>query len=284
MARPPRIEFPGAFYHVTSRGDGRGDVYLDDIDRQRFLEVLSEVVERFNWVCHAYCLMDNHYHLLIETPEGNLSLGMRQLNGVFTQRFNRRHQRVGHVFQGRYKAILLQEDAYLLELCRYIVLNPVRAQMVQQPDDWRWSSFAATAGIDPPPQWLSIKIILAAFSDDNKQAVLAYRRFVLQGIDKASPWSDLRHQIYLGDDGFVQAMQRKIAADADLREMPAGQTARLVLPLDSYLEVAGSRNEAIADAYRGGGRSMAQIADHFGLHYSSVSKIIKQFENSQFKT
>ena len=132
MARPLRIEFAGALYHVTSRGDRREDIYLDDGDRQLFLEVLEAVCERFNWEVHAYCLMSNHYHLLVETPDGNLSRGMRHLNGVYTQRFNRRHKKVGHVFQGRYKAILVQKENYLLELSRYIVLNPVRAGMVRE--------------------------------------------------------------------------------------------------------------------------------------------------------
>ena len=141
MARPLRIEFAGALYHVTSRGDGQEDIYLDDTDREIYLEVLAEVQHRFNWVIHAYCLMSNHYHLLIETPDSNLAKGMRHLNGVYTQRFNRRHKRVGHVFQGRYKAILVQKDNYLLELSRYIVLNPVRAQMVRSAKDWPWSSY-----------------------------------------------------------------------------------------------------------------------------------------------
>ena len=141
MARPLRIEFENALYHVTSRGDGQEDIYMDDEDRLDYLGVLAEVCERFNWVLQAYCLMSNHYHLLIETPDSNLSKGMRQLNGVYTQRFNRKHQRVGHVFQGRYKAILVEKDAYLLELARYMVLNPVRAQMVRSAKDWPWSSF-----------------------------------------------------------------------------------------------------------------------------------------------
>ncbi len=123
MARPLRIEFAGALYHVTSRGDGQEDIYLDDTDREIYLEVLADVQHRFNWAIHAYCLMSNHYHLLIETPDSNLAKGMRHLNGVYTQRFNRRHKRVGHVFQGRYKAILVQKDNYLLELARYIVLR-----------------------------------------------------------------------------------------------------------------------------------------------------------------
>ena len=140
MARPLRLEFGGALYHVTARGDGRDDVFLADGDRRVFIEGLAEVWERFNWTVHAYCLMSNHYHLLVETPDANLSRGMRQLNGVYTQRFNRTYDRVGHVFQGRYKAILVEKDAHLLELARYVVLNPVRACMVHTPGEWPWSS------------------------------------------------------------------------------------------------------------------------------------------------
>ncbi len=124
MTRPVRIEFEGALYHVTSRGDRREAIYEDDADRMKFLEILETVIRDFNWVCHAYCLMTNHYHLVIETPDGNLSKGMRQLNGVYTQASNHRHDRSGHLFQGRYKAILVDGDSYLLELPRYVVLNP----------------------------------------------------------------------------------------------------------------------------------------------------------------
>ena len=127
MSRPLRIEFAGAVYHVTSRGNGRKPIFRDDVDRRSFLEVLHKVNQRHHWICHAYCLMTNHYHLVIETPEGNLSRGMRQLNGVYTMYFNRRHRTVGHVFQGRFKAILVERESYLLEVCRYVVLNPVRA-------------------------------------------------------------------------------------------------------------------------------------------------------------
>lgn len=137
MARPLRIEFNGALYHVTSRGDRHEAIHEDDKDRERFLEVLAEVVERFNWVCHAYCLMSNHYHLVVETPDANLSKGMRQLNGVYTQASNRRHHRSGHLFQGRFKGILVDKDSYLLELTRYVVLNPVRARMVKAPGKTR---------------------------------------------------------------------------------------------------------------------------------------------------
>lgn len=143
MSRPLRIEFPDALYHVTARGDRRENIFEDDVDRRVFLDTFSQVVTQFNWLCYAWCLMGNHYHLLIQTPDGNLSSGMRQLNGVYTQASNRRHQRVGHVFQGRFKAILVDSDAYLLELARYVVLNPVRAGMVEGAQDWPWSSCRA---------------------------------------------------------------------------------------------------------------------------------------------
>ncbi len=130
MARPLRIEYSGAVYHVTSRGNARSDIFHSDHNREEFLFILDTVVRRFNWLCHAYCLMDNHYHLLIETPDGNLSLGMRQLNGIYTQKYNYLHGKTGHVFQGRYKAILVDKESYLLELSRYVVLNPVRAKMI----------------------------------------------------------------------------------------------------------------------------------------------------------
>ena len=146
MARPLRIEFPGALYHVTSRGNGRAAIYLDNRDREAFLDVLGVVCERMQWICYAYCLMTNHYHLVVETQEGHLSRGMRQLNRVYTQRFNRHHGRVGHVLQGRYKAILVDRDPYLLELSRYVVLNPARAGMVKSPGHWRWGSYRATVG------------------------------------------------------------------------------------------------------------------------------------------
>ena len=141
MARPLKIEFAGALYHITSRGDRREDIYRDNEDRQQWLEILGQVCERFNWVVHGYCQMTNHFHLLAETVDGNLSRGMRQLNGIYTQKFNRRYHESGHLFQGRYKAILVQKEAYLLELTRYVVLNPVRAKMALRPENWVWSSY-----------------------------------------------------------------------------------------------------------------------------------------------
>jgi len=182
MARPLRLEFPGALYHVTSRGDGREAIFLDDSDRADLLSTLGSVVGRFNWRLHAYCLMGNHYHLLVETPEPNLARGMRQLNGVYTQRFNRGHGRVGHVFQGRYKAILVDRDAYLLELARYIVHNPVRARIHRKPERYAWSSYRASVGIKPVPEWLTVEWILAQFAQTRRVAMRCYAEFVQAGI------------------------------------------------------------------------------------------------------
>ena len=136
MSRPLRLELAGGIYHVTSRGNRQEDIYVDDADRLQWLTLFGQVCKRYHWRCHAYCLMSNHYHIVVETIEGNLSKGMRQLNGVYTQYFNRTHQRFGHVFQGRYTGILVDKDSYLLELSRYVVLNPVRANMISDVGQW----------------------------------------------------------------------------------------------------------------------------------------------------
>ncbi len=151
MSRPLRLEYAGALYHVTSRGNERKAIYLEDSDFSLFLEVLGEVCKQCNWVIHAWCLMTNHYHLVVETPDANLSTGMRQLNGIYTIRFNHQYGRVGHLFQGRYKGILVDKSAYLLELSRYVVLNSVRARIVSHPGLWPWSSYNSTLSLKPSP-------------------------------------------------------------------------------------------------------------------------------------
>ena len=284
MARPLRIEFAGALYHVTSRGNARQNIYLNNADRGSWLAVFAKVCERFNWVCYSYCLMNNHYHLFIETPEGNLSQGMRQLNGVYTQRFNRFHNRVGHLYQGRYKAILVQKEAYLLELSRYIVLNPVRARMVNAPQEWPWSNYRATIGLASVEDWLNTTWVLAAFGAKRSQAICQFIDFVSRGESQPSIWNDLNKQIYLGDDKFVEEMLCKISGETNLDEVPRPQKRQNPQPLEAYKNMMNFRDEAIIAAYRSGGYSMKEIAAYFDLHYSSVSKIIKRVEDSQFKT
>ena len=276
MARPIRIEYAGALYHVTSRGNRQEAIYEDDIDRQTFLSVLEQVCSTHNWIYHAYCLMTNHYHLLIETPDSNLSKGMRQLNGVYTQGFNRLHNRVGHVYQGRFKAILVEKEAYLLELSRYIVLNPVRANMVRAAKDWPWSSYRATVGQAEGVGYLQTEWLLAAFGKRKSSAIEKYKAFVAEGRGQPSPWTLLKNQVYLGGDEFVEKMQALVDDDKELSEIPSSQRRPIPKLLSEYDGSNDDRNVAINLAYQSGGYTQKQIGDYFGLHYSSVSGIIKQ--------
>lgn len=271
-----RLEFAGALYHLTSRGNRREPIFESDDDRRGFLSVLDDVCETFNWICHAYCLMGNHYHLLIETPDGNLSNGMRQLNGVYTQTFNRSHKRAGHLFQGRYKAILVEKEAYLLELARYIVLNPVRASMVRSAAEWPWSSYRATVGYGSDLNALHTDWILAAFAERRGPAIESYERFVAEGKHQSSPWEHLCNQVYLGSEQFVDEMQKCIEGADYLTEIPSTQRQPLAKPLEYYVNMASSRNEAIVQAYASGGYSMKALGEFFGLHYSRVSRIIRE--------
>lgn len=275
MSRPIRIEFPDALYHVTARGDRREDIFEDDADRQMFLSTLEQVITQFNWLCYAWCLMDNHYHLMIQTPDGNLSKGMRQLNGVYTQASNRRHKRVGHLFQGRFKAILVDSDAYLLELTRYVVLNPVRAGMVKKPDDWSWSSYRANVGLEPAAPWLEVDGLLAQFGKRRSLAQQRYAQFVSEGINANSPWAALKGQVFLGDDQFVQRMQAHIQADKELVQIPLAQRRRLPPSLAVIERQAADRNAAIIAAHATGWYSYQQIADYFGVYFTTVGKIVR---------
>jgi putative transposase len=284
MARPLRIEFAGVLYHVTARGEGREGIYVGDEDRHLFLDVLGRVCRRFNWWVQAYCLMGNHYHLLVETPDGNLSSGMRQLNGVYTQRFNQVHGRVGHVFQGRYKAIVVQKDAYLVELARYVVLNPVPARLVRQAGRWPRSTYRATVGAEVGPDWLETLSVLYVFGDTQFEAVERYIRFVADGKGQPSPWGDLKHQLFLGSEAFTEAMRRKVPRGRDFREVPQARPRPVAKPISDYAQEHADRDSAIAAAYASGGRTMREVGDYFGLHYSRVSKTVAKGETAKRKT
>jgi len=272
MSRPLRLEYPGALYHLTSRGNTRQPIFWDDGDRTRFLDVFAGVVARYRWVCHAYCLMDNHYHLLVETPRPNLSLGMRQLNGVYTQAFNRRHNRVGHLFQSRYTAILVQKQAHLLELCRYVVLNPLRAKAALRVDSWRWSSYRATAGLAPVSEFLTVDWVLRQFGATRSQAQAHYRAFVKAGLGD-HPWDRLRGRIYLGDEEFVK--QQPLPA-GDLVEIPRAQRQAGRPTLEEIFRNAGT--DAIPQAYTEHGYRMREIAEFLGVHYATISRRLHRLE------
>ena len=279
MARPLRIEYAGALYHVTARGNTKNAIYLSDEDRVKFLSLLSNTCNRHHWHCHAYCLMSNHYHLLIETREATLSRGMKYLNGTYTQSFNRHNNKVGHVLQGRYKAILVQKDSYLLELARYIVLNPVRARMVKEAKDWPWSSYRATAGFTLPEFCLTTDWILSSYGRTRKKAQQQYRTFVQQGKNQPSPWESLKNQIYLGNDDFVQDMQSKIDPEQSLNDIPTPQKQAPKKPLLYFEQCFCVRDEAMFQAYISGHYTLSEVGKWFGVSHATVSRAVKQYEN-----
>ena len=283
MTRPLRIEFKGAVYHVTSRGNARQAIFLTEEDFADFLRVLCSVVKRYRFLLHAYCLMNNHYHLMIETPEGNLSKGMRQLNGLYTQRFNRKHQRVGHLFQGRYQAILVDKDNYLLELSRYVALNPVRAKIVKDPKDWEWSAYQATTG-HKGISCLTTDWILSQF--DNKQkASSLYQAFVLSGIKAESPLKAVKGQLFLGQENFIDKIKHLMSVTENLREITKKQRYVTRLSLNEILKYQDkkSRDQAMYKACLQYGYTLKDIAEYIGVHYTTVSRVIKRIEGEEEK-
>lgn len=289
MARPLRLEYDGALYHVTSRGNEKKPIFRDRIDRNIFLDILNTVNRRYNWLCHAYCLMNNHYHIVIETPDGNLSKGMRQLNGVYTQAFNKRHHRVGHIFQGRYKAILIQKDSHLLEVCRYVVLNPVRAKAVKSPEQWEWSSYQATVGLEKSHSCLTTELVLSQFGSKTGLARQRYKEFVKAGIGEEPIWSNLKGQILLGEDTFVERFMDYLKGREDIREIPKRQRYINRPNLDRLFERDVLRNnqkrdKKIVEATERYGYSQKEVADYLGMHYSTISRLIKKETISKNKT
>ena len=281
MPRPLRLELAGGLYHVTSRGDRREAIYRDDQDRETWLALLGEVCEQFNWRCHAYCEMTNHYHFVVETPETNLSKGMRQLNGVYTQQVNRRHRLVGHLFQGRFRAILVERDSYLLELVRYVVLNPVRAGMVGAAEDWPWSSYRSFIGRVAAPAWLKIDWVLGQFGHGRTQAREGFAAFVAAGVGVPSLWEGLRHQVFLGSEQFAQRHHGATMAPEQLREVPRAQRRALSQPLVFFAQAYPQRREAMARAFRSGVYTMQQVAHYFGVHYSTVSRAVRWLKEQE---
>jgi putative transposase len=278
MARPLRLEYPGALYHVTSRGNAQADIYVDEADRRIFLRILGTAVTRQRWLLHAFCLMGNHYHLLLETPQPNLSRGMHQVNGVYSQCFNRRHHRVGHLLQGRFTAIVIERESYLLELARYVPLNPVRAGMVASPEKWPWSSYRAMAGLEPAPPWLTTAAVLERFGCAPDRAGMRFQEFVRDGTNAPAPWSALQGQVFLGSQQFTERMIRALGPAPLSREIPrtdrfAARPALASLFHPCVVADRERRNVLIREAHRSHAYSLAEIARHLGLHYSTVSRI-----------
>ena len=296
MSRPLRIEFPGALYHVTSRGDRREAIYRDDGDRRLHLAVIGQAMERFDGRLWAYCLMGNHYHLVLQTNQPNLSRLMRHLNGVYTQAFNRRHGVVGHLFQGRFKAILVDGDAYLLTLCRYVERNPVAAGLVSHAAQWPWSSHRAHVGTAPAVPWLNTGGLHALLlgrpvvgEADQREAARRHAEAVgasdsttnagTAAAPTAGLWaSTLRQQVFMGDDAFVQRMQQRMAAghrqQADIPQAQRRQPAQPPCELRAGMARGLPRDGAIRAAYRERGMTMTEIARELGLSVSRVSRVM----------
>jgi putative transposase len=278
VARPLRIEFADAVYHVTARGDRREPIFEGDADRGSLLSVVAQGLERFDAVALAYCLMGNHYHFVLQTRQPNLSRLMRHVNGVYTQTYNRRHRKVGHLLQGRFKAVLVDRDDYLLEVCRYVDLNPVRAGMKRHPRDWAWSSYRAHIGEAEGPVWLDSASLYRQLAPraPRREGPAAYARFVADG-NGVRLWDEaLRGQIYLGSEAFADRM-RELADVQELPEVPRAQRRRAPQSIAGYLEKL-DRNGAIVAAYLEGGYTQTAIAAQTGLSVSRISRLIAAAE------
>lgn len=302
MARPLRIEYPGAYYHVTSRGNEQKPIFRDNEDRGRFVELLGQAVEQFDLRVKAYVLMGNHYHLLVGTPRGGLNRALRYLNGVYTQSFNRRHGRVGHLFQGRYKAILVDRDSYLLELSRYIHLNPWRLRRSEDPFTYRWSSLAAYVGKAAIPPWLTVKEVLSYFGSKGKKG---YRGFVLEGIKTGvkTPWKEVRGQAVIGSQSFVEEIVQKYLKGVEdqkelsgIREIAGARPEEVLRQVGNYFgitegEITGREQRYTEPRYLASYllrryclMSLREIGELLGLHYSAVGNAIRRVRESPTRT
>lgn len=279
MSRPLRIELGGALYHVTARGDRKDHIFRFDSDRMTWLTLLGETCDRFNLAVLAYCQMTNHFHILLETVDGQLSRGMRHLNGNYSQYFNRAHGLVGHVFQGRFQAILCQRERYMKELARYIELNPVRANMMALPSEWPWSSYNATMDMVDGPSWLRTDELLAHFDSNRHQARLAYEEFVVAGMGGPSPLRAVSNQLLLGDEEFC-ARVADTRPEGNLMELKRSQRRAIARPLAEYFVEFRDPKEAMARAYRSLAYSMPEIAGFARVSVKTVSRAVAAFERT----
>ncbi|HEX9163114.1 MAG TPA: transposase [Thermoanaerobaculia bacterium] len=275
MSRPLRLEYPGSFWHITARGNERNCIFVDDHDRRRLLELLGESVRRFRWILLAYALMPNHIHLVLELTETTLSRGMKWLNGCYSQCFNRRHKRVGHLFQGRFGAFLIEKETYMLEVLRYVVLNPVRAGIVSAPREYEWSSHHAVIGVVDAPQWLAVDNVLAQFGSDECTARERYSRFVDDGIGSTRrPWDDLVGQMYLGGEQWVESVREKLKLKPRATEHPLGQRAPSRPDMQAVIAAVAEAFRVDGDRIRyGRGGSPRMVAAWLGCYEAMSSNV-----------
>lgn len=287
MSRPLRIEYPGAFYHVTSRGNERKDVFKSQNDREKFLEYLKSATERYRAVIHVYCLMSTHYHIFLETPRGNLSQIMRHINGAYTTYYNVKRKRAGHLFQGRYKAILVEADAYATELSRYVHLNPVRAGMVVRPEEYQWSSYRGYLGTDAPP-WLKTEFILGYFGEEVVAARNGYRAFIEDLLDKKyeNPLDHAAASAILGSQDFIEDITVQYIDERDLDQNIPGLGWLAHRP--QYEEIERIVNARLMDqpelirdvsihcCKKYSGSRLKDIGEYFGRSDAAISQVSRR--------
>jgi REP element-mobilizing transposase RayT len=278
MTRSLRINLEGALYHVTVRGNEKKNIYRTDGDRHHFLSILADVAKKRGWACYAYCLMDNHYHLLIKVESPTLSQGMRDINSTYSQRFNRMHKRVGHLFQGRFHSAIIESEGYFLEAVRYVVLNPVRANLVSNAGEWKWSSYRGTIGSAKPHRLLDIKAVLERFGGNIQEARQKYAQFVSEGLHAKSPFAKNHDHRVIGEIDWNNPIAKEAWKAWYEYEIPLSDRM-LGRPLlkdifDDPAVTAEHRNTAIVFACRGCGYTRKAVADALRVHPSTISRIV----------
>ena len=291
MSRPLRIEYDGALYHITSRGNEKNPIYRKGEDYQRFLEILSELPQRYGVILHGYVLMGNHYHLLLETSKGNITKVMHYLNATYTGYFNRKYNRVGHLFQGRYKGILIEKERYLLSVSRYIHVNPIRAMITKLPEEYRWSSYPEYIGKEKKKGWLMSDWILGQYSRDESKAKRQYKAFVEEGLTlKESPFESFKEGTILGSEDFIDGI-KKLMKLKKHREIPESRRLTRSIKYEDIMAMAskifGIREDEVKEAGRRNNLSRKiclyllrkhtemsneEIAGNFGIGYTAVSQ------------
>ena len=279
MARPIRIQYPGAFYHIMSRGNERSDIFKNKQDYQNFLTIFSDVIERYNWQSFAYCLMPNHYHLLIKTHKPNLSLGMRQLNGKYTQEFNIKHKRVGHLFQGRFKSVLVEEENYKNELIRYINLNPKRANLVKSLKNWKYNSYLEIIGEKNKTNGVDIKAVLDQFDEESQdRARINYLEYIHSKVEEDPSIDNLKRSVILGSPEFIEKVKDYFKKQKQELEIPKRERLAFRPALEEIFKNKEinkkERNDLIYKAHMDFGYSLVKIGGAVDLHYSSISAIV----------
>jgi len=289
MARPTRYEYPGGVYYIRCRGKGFEPIFREEGDRLDFLDILAETVFRFKWLCHSYCLLNDHYHLILETPQGNLSRGMRQINGLYTQMFNRKYRRRGSLFGERFKSIIFEKTRYLLPLNRHMVLNPVRTGLSSRPEAWRWSSYLPTIEKKSPPPFLFTQTILSRFSSKNRAlAIERYKAFITSESREKFTWRDLRFQVFLGSDYFIEKIRNMILVQKPYRRgktpTTGGQNRVLLDEILGYGWTSRKEKDAlIHQAYIQYGYTLNEIADFLGVHAATVSRAVRRVEKKMIR-